>query len=859
MDVAAADRPDGGSEALTATLAAWVNLGSWSESADFLGTHPELLTDAGELAVARQLCAQTDRQAVRDLEDHAMLLRASRLHGVEPVFRAWDGVRGQAEAAYARRTAAMQRYTAGEQSALDEAIEAAAQVTELLTELPTRHQEALVDEARLLVERFRIVGADADLDRAVAQVLTAVRRPVSMPLLWADLVTSIVVGLRQRHERARDPGDLDTAVDIALRSLQAAAPDSRAVPILVTALGEALRTRHHHGGTDADLDAAIRALRQAAESLRETQARRAPTLDNLGGALAERFQKAGDPDDLDHAVGSFEEAVAALPPDAPARPGSLANLAGTLLIRHDERSGPSAGGSSGDLDRAVDLLEEAERLLSPGSRLEPAVLGALTSAWRRRYQRTGAEADLEQAMRHGERAIAAARPGTPDRASHLVELAVVLQLRAHRTGAAEDQDRAVQLIRTAVAETPPGSFRIRDRVNNLDAALLERYLARGSQQDLDEALRSLTALTWPGEERLSPNDASLLFNTANGLWIGYQRTGDLTALDQAIARFGRAVEAVAAGSLDRARGLNSLAVALAERYAAFGAPSDLSRAAEFEREALAHTPAESPEWLVYAANFGTAARLLHEQTGDRALLDEAIGTLDEALRRVPPPSPRRSALLDSLGGALASRYARTEAEEDLTRAHACLREAVDATVSSPEHPLSLGHLGRILTELHARSGEERFAREAVRLLRDAVTLGLRTSPQAALGTARFWGAWAERNATAREAADAFELGMRAAYALFQAQVLRSYRRIQLHASGDVHLRAAWNRLAQPDARPAAAVVAVERGRALLLSETLAVRRAEVDRLAREGRADLADRYTAAVAKLASLSRVMPES
>jgi hypothetical protein len=188
-----------------------------------------------------------------------------------------------------------------------------------------------------------------------------------------------------------------------------------------------------------------------------------------------------------------------------------------------------------------------------------------------------------------------------------------------------------------------------------------------------------------------------------------------------------------------------------------------------------------------------------------------------------------------------------------------MREAADTAESSPEQALSLGNLGRILTELHARSGQSHYAAEAVRLMRDAVSLGLRTSPQAALGTARFWGEWSERNGSPRQAAEAFELGMSAAYALFRAQVLRSYRRVQLRAADDVHVRAAWNRLAQPFPELAAAAVALERGRALLLSETLAVRRAEIDRLTASGHGDLARRYTAAIARLAEASRHIPET
>lgn len=69
---------------------------------------------------------------------------------------------------------------------------------------------------------------------------------------------------------------------------------------------------------------------------------------------------------------------------------------------------------------------------------------------------------------------------------------------------------------------------------------------------------------------------------------------------------------------------------------------------------------------------------------------------------------------------------------------------------------------------------------------------------------------------------------------------------------------AWNQVAQWEPEFHAAVIALERGRALVLSETLAVRRSEVDGLEREGHTGLAGRYHQAVARLAELSRLMPE-
>ncbi len=871
-------------DSLTLVLAGWFSTSSWAESEAFLATHPELLTDAGEKALAEQLHAQTDRNTRVLMEEHAMLLRRVRQRGVEETFQWWAALRQRLTETVARADAAQKRHTrgAGEAAAaaLDETVEVRARIRELVAGIPTRRQSALVTEAEALVERYRVAGRDVDLDAALDRAGAALRPPMTCPPGWAELVVSLTAALRQRHERDRGAADLDAAVDLALKALRAAGPDATAVPVLLGALGEALRARHSFGGRPHDLELAIRSTEQGIGTLEQMLARLPSLLDNLGGAFAERYQIQGDDADLDRSVRAFTDAVRHLPTDSPARPGSLANLSGVLLLRHDRRSDPA------DLERATDLLTEAAALVTPGSRLEAAVHGTLANAWRRRYERGGDPADLDHAIDSGEHAVRVAVPGSADRPSHLVALGHALQMRAERGSAADDDiDRAITIYRKAVAETSADFARLRDRVNSLGIGLLTRYQLRGTEKDLDEALELLEQ--GAGEDTpdtpASVSVLGFLFNLGNGLWIRYRRTGDLAALDRALRLFTQVAEATPTDSVDRAACLNSLAVGFAERYERTGDEAALRDCADRLREALKTTPADSPAGVSYAGNLGNALRLRYGHTGEQGLLDEAIRLLENTLHLPSDSAAQRATLLNNLGGALVQRATvpdrrpgvrpdkgagggsdgepagqgvRHDASADLRAAEDHFRTALSlVSESSPDRALHLANLGRSLRGRHRRTGEEACVEEGVALLAEACRLALRTGPDTALGAARVWGRWAEAREAPDEAARAFGLGVTAAHQLFQAQVLRSHRWSWLRTAADIHVRAAWNHVARstPEDR-AAAVVVLERGRALLLSEALEARSTMVDRLAEAGHQDLADRYRAAVARLGEFTR-----
>jgi hypothetical protein len=121
-----------------------------------------------------------------------------------------------------------------------------------------------------------------------------------------------------------------------------------------------------------------------------------------------------------------------------------------------------------------------------------------------------------------------------------------------------------------------------------------------------------------------------------------------------------------------------------------------------------------------------------------------------------------------------------------------------------------------------------------------------------LRAARSWGTWAGRRERWHEAAEAYTFGTAAADRLFQVQLVREHSETILRLTATLHANAAYA-LDKSGNSPAAAV-AVERGRAVLLSEALERDRADLQRLLETGHRDLADRYRRAALRLSILMR-----
>ena len=114
----------------------------------------------------------------------------------------------------------------------------------------------------------------------------------------------------------------------------------------------------------------------------------------------------------------------------------------------------------------------------------------------------------------------------------------------------------------------------------------------------------------------------------------YQQTGDLAALNDAVAAWERVLNHPAFPQADerfRLAAMNDAGGACLRRYEATGHLPDLGRAMALWQEAIARTTEGSPDWASMQANLGGALLRRFEALGEVADLDAAIGAYEKAL------------------------------------------------------------------------------------------------------------------------------------------------------------------------------------------------------------------------------------
>ena len=131
-------------------------------------------------------------------------------------------------------------------------------------------------------------------------------------------------------------------------------------------------------------------------------------------------------------------------------------------------------------------------------------------------------------------------------------------------------------------------------------------------------------------------------------------------------------------------------------------------------------------------------------------------------------------------------------------------------------------------------------------------MGASIDPAACLDAARNWGRWADSRQAWHEGREAYAFGLDAMGNLFRKQLVRHHKETWLIRALGLPSQAAFG-LAQAEDLTAA-VVAIEYGRALLLSEATERDRNVVLRLHEERRSDLVERYDAAVSRWDESSR-----
>ncbi|KUL55468.1 hypothetical protein ADL22_00820 [Streptomyces sp. NRRL F-4489] len=169
---------------------------------------------------------------------------------------------------------------------------------------------------------------------------------------------------------------------------------------------------------------------------------------------------------------------------------------------------------------------------------------------------------------------------------------------------------------------------------------------------------------------------------------------------------------------ERVRALRLLAVGLQMRYRETGDAAVLAEAVRLGRELLLLIPAAGARWADAVANHARVLGDHYRHTSDRRDLDEAVEGGREALRHTPQDSAWLAVRLDEFSLHLSQRYDLTGATADLNAAVDACRGAVRAVpAAAPDAVAHRARLAGLLVKRHRVTGDGAALDEAVQLVR----------------------------------------------------------------------------------------------------------------------------------------------
>ncbi|MEU4766383.1 CHAT domain-containing tetratricopeptide repeat protein [Actinosynnema sp. NPDC023794] len=432
---------------------------------------------------------------------------------------------------------------------------------------------------------------------------------------------------------------------------------------------------------------------------------------SLGGGFASRFEVTGDRLDLDRAVAAMTACAARLPEGEELHGAASCRLGGflTLRLRLDGPDGP-------DDVEAARVLTACLAASRPGQGHRPVAMANLVDLRATQYlQRPGPErADLliEVMSRTWHDPDAG-----DDVRAHVAELTTGLLAGLGEHVRLGEPDRMIALYRLGVAATEPGHPAHVHALLELGVALASRAETGTTTVDLDEAIEVLRRAA-PLAEQLPLTVPRALAQTRLCLvhLARFERFQDPLDVEHGVAA-GRA-------ALGPARGeqpltdycVVNLANALLSAHLC-GVPGALAESIEL---LLTAVDSGSTDLRGRArVQLGTAYRLLFEETGDRAAIDEAVRRHRSAGDHVPPDRPHYVDHLNLLAIALSDRSRRYGSDEDLDEAIELYAAAAAVRPDGhPEHLLDKANLVRAHLARYQRHGDPDSATRALAIARE---------------------------------------------------------------------------------------------------------------------------------------------
>ncbi len=692
-----------------------------------------------------------------------------------------------------------------------------------------------------LSERHDRSGDLADLERAVALLDEAIAAAgESVP---AEYHNMLGVALFKRLGRVGDPADLTRGLAAWEAAVGKTAERDPQYPSLLGNLGIGFAQRFARDGDPRDLDRGITYLERSVEAMPNGSPNRPAMFGNLCFALLQRHEKSGNPADVDRAVDAAEHALASAPTDSPSRMPALFNLGRARFARFAQ------GRNAADLDRAIEAFTEVIAKTGRQQSALPSMQIQLGHALHERYRLAGSIDDCNLAIANFENAAAVARSGSAEQRHSLNNLGLVLRRRYERLLQRDDLERAIAILEEAVRRSPPGSIDRAGSLHNLGGALHSRYLLTGSADDLDGAIARMEEATATAPAGIA--DTSLfLSQLGTALRDRYLRTGNLADLERGIGSIEAAVAASKPDSRDLPVMLGYLGLALMYAYEQTHSRATLARSVEVLQRGMA-TATDRAERAFIVGSLGCALSHAAAISGDVADFDRSILAFQLAVDS-DPTSHNLPTYLGNLARGLLERYRRTSELADLERAIASIEQGLQLAGTAPIVPWFRLTLADLRRERFKRLNDEADRAAAVQTYSQAAHGTLSSVATIGLRAARSWGDWAFERQSWGEAAEAYECGLDSLSHLFRIQLSVDAQRAWLRAAEGLAARAAFAHARNGHALDAA--VALERGRALLLAETLDRHRIDLERLREGGHGELADCYRSVESRWRDIAR-----
>jgi tetratricopeptide (TPR) repeat protein len=545
----------------------------------------------------------------------------------------------------------------------------------------------------------------------------------------------------------------------------------------------------------------------------------------IGLALKARFRIDRRLDDIDQAIRYFRAVIAR------GNPRMTVNLADSLRARVDVSM------TLEDVDEAISLYQKALTNPDFSQSIRSNILRNLAKAKETRFDNTGQSDDLDEAIKLYRTTIGQlSADGDPSLPAVYGEFSQALLTRYERNGQRSDLTEAIDAIKNASQTAGSKSFHIELTRGN---AYRDLFQADGAPDTLEASISAYeSAISIArGEEK-----PTALVNFANTMFDQYRRDGDLADLQRAID-LAREARSLAPDARSTILSSNLLANLLGEMQARGEDIGDPDEAVNLLRSALA-LEGDGLQRAFVQHSLGVALIRRMQEKGDPADFGEASELITAAYDRLPPGSPERGNIANSLSylHLRRSQSHPQQADEQLENAIRIAEEAVaEAQPGSMAHFDLLFNIAEFRRVRFERSGADTDLRAALQSYRMAAQ-----SPERSIGRLLRSGlSWSRLAYDAREwseAADAGRMALAALDSLTEAPLSKAAKEGWIADIRDLGSRTAiaFSKLEHYGE----AVLALESTSAILLAQSLRMSQVQVDHLRSEGWVDLADRFEA---------------